>query len=137
MWPEHEGGVPNMMIKKYIFSFLLMTLSCGAVAADQAQLKIKIANAIQENKYFLCLYGVGCLSIHAGNQGKVFAVNPIDMNNIKKVGIANITSRALSLQPNDASCQIPLQANQSVTITGKLVVKHNTPQIEHLHCSAA
>jgi hypothetical protein len=124
-----------MMIKKYIFAFLLMTLSFGAAAADQAQLKIKIASAIKENKYFLCLYGIGCLSIHAGDKGKVFAVNPIDMNNIRKVGIANITNRALYLQPNDASCQVPLQANQSVTVTGQLVVKHNTPQIEHLHCS--
>ena len=125
------------MMKKMIFSFALFIFSLTTHAENQARLNIKINDSTPGNKHFLCLYGIGCLSIHAGNRGKVFPINPIDMNNIRKVAIADLQSRKLHLQLNDPSCQVDVHANQTVTVAGELVVKNNVRQINHLHCLVA
>ncbi len=123
-------------MKKLIAVILSLVLCSPVFAADFAKLNIKISNPVKENKYFLCLYGIGCLSIRAGNNGKVFPVMPTtDMGNIQKIVITDVSNMSMHLQSNDKSCNVVVNKNQRLTITGQLVVKNNKPYINRLHCS--
>lgn len=121
-------------MKKIIALMLSVALISPIYAAEVAQLKINIKDASRENKYFLCLYGVGCLSIHAGNRGKIFPIVPIDIGNMTKMVITDAENMAMYTQPNVDSCNVVLKSNQRLTISGQLVIKNNMPHIDHLAC---
>lgn len=122
-------------MKKFIASILAMAMFSPVFAADTAKLSIRISNPVKENKYFLCLYGIGCLSIRAGNHGKVYPIMAsTDLGNIQKMVVTDVTDMQMHAQPTSKSCEIVLQKNQRVTITGQLVVKNKTPYINNLHC---
>ncbi|EKD72804.1 MAG: hypothetical protein ACD_45C00583G0002 [uncultured bacterium] len=130
-------GCYNPAMKKFILSFLLLMTSTIAIAGGQIDLSLKITDPIKANRYFICLYGIGCLSLHATESHRVFSMAPIDMNNIKKIVIADLADKRLYFQPIDPSCQVDLHANQKITVAGELSVKNNVPVIEKLHCLVA
>jgi hypothetical protein len=106
-----------------------------AFASEHAQLNIKISNPVKENKYFLCLYSIGCLSIRAGNHGKVFPVIPTDIGNIQKIVITDVSNMRMHMQPSVKSCNVVIKPDQKLTISGQLIVKNSTPYINNLRCS--
>lgn len=122
-------------MKTFIATLISFLMMHTAFASDHANLNIKISNPVSENKYFLCLYSIGCLSIKAGNHGKVFHVMPTDIGNIRKIVIADVSNMQMHLQPSAKSCNIKVDKDQKLTITGQLIVKNNTPYINNLHCA--
>lgn len=120
---------------KKLFACLLSVMICSTAIADVAHIRINITNPVKDNTYFLCLYGIGCLSIRAGNHGKVFPAMPSDMGNILKIVITDFNTMRMYRQTNVPSCQVKLQEHQTLTISGQLVINHSIPHINNLHCS--
>ena len=83
-----------------------------------ATVKINITGSNPQNTYFLCLQGVGCLSIQAAQKGKIYPItHDIPMDTMY---IVNQHTMALSRQGLPASCQGEVKVNQTITISGKL-----------------
>lgn len=123
-------------MKRIIAVLLSCMMIAPVMAADYAKLKLHISDPVKENKYFLCLYGIGCLSIRAGNHGKVYPIMPdTDIGNIRKIVVTDVSNMSMHLQPSAQSCNIVAAKNQHITISGQLVVKNHTPYINNLHCT--
>jgi hypothetical protein len=125
-------------MKKALIALLTLALSSPIHAGDFAKLSVKISDPVKENKYFLCLYGIGCLSIRAGNRGKEFPVMPTtDIGNIQKMVVTDVSNMSMHMQASDKSCAVVVNKNQHLTISGQLVVKNSVPYIQNLHCHLA
>lgn len=109
-------------------------LMFSSAFADGAALQIRIKDPVKQNQYFLCLYGIGCLSIKAGNHGKVFRVPAMDMGNILKLVITDTSDMSMYTQASAPSCDVKLTDGQVMTIEGELVVERAGPRIKHLGC---
>lgn len=116
---------------------VMLTILATSAFADTAHLKIKVSNPTKDNKYFLCLYGVGCLSMRAGNDGKAFPIGTIDVGNIQRVVITDVSDMSISTQPTHESCRVKLNSEQTLTISGHLTSKNNKPYIDNLRCSVS
>lgn len=120
-------------MKKFL-SLLVAICSMNTAYADDAKIKIHIAGATADNRYFLCVSDAGCLSINDGNHGSTY---PMDAgSNIHYIMTADTASKQLSNQTLPSSCQAAVGDNQTVTITGKLQVSGNTQAyVKDLNCS--
>ena len=121
------------------FFVLLLTVGCMqlvqvANADPAANIKIKISGATKDNKYFLCIPSVGCLSILAAQKGKVYPVfRPVEMDNMF---IANQYSFRVKAQGLPNSCNVTVNTNQTITIYGNLVSgPNNSMRVSNLRCS--
>ncbi len=124
-------------MKKLLIALMAVTCMQVAVADDAAKIKIRISGAAHDNRYFLCLPNVGCLSILAAARGKVYPIyRPVEISGLYVTDVNNnfrVTSQGL---PN--SCDVTVQPNQTITISGKIsVIQNNTAMINGLHCSVA
>lgn len=123
-------------MKKFIALIFVLAMSSSVFAADVGKLKINISSPVKNNKYFLCLYSIGCLSIHAGNHGKTFPVAPsTDIGNIRKIVVADVSNMRMHTQASSQSCNVKIEKGQQLIISGQLSVKNNVPYISNLHCS--
>ena len=122
-------------MKKIIAGILSIMLMSSCFAESAAKLNIRISGPAKSNPYYLCLYGIGCLSIKAGMQGKTFGISTFDMGNIIKVVITDSRTMKMYTQTSPASCNVTVDNGHSLTITGKLIVKQSKPYISGLRCS--
>lgn len=114
---------------------LILSLACMQLiyAADAANIKIRLSGPTHHNSYFLCIPNIGCLSIDAANKGKIypvlhdFAMNPIY--------ITDINSYHAYSQGLPSSCDLTVQQNQTITISGKLVVQSGGIRVNNLRCA--
>ena len=122
-------------MKKLIFMLFALTCVQFAYAADSANIKIKISG-VSNNRYFLCIPDMGCLSILAAQKGKVFPIlRDIDMNTIFVTDTNNYHVHSQGLPD---SCNVVVKTNQTITIYGKLVVKPSERvQVNQLRCSVS
>lgn len=118
---------------------LLLVLSCTQLAfardyPNAANIKIRIATPAKDNRYFLCLSTVGCLSIKAANRGKVFPVlRSFDMSTIY---VTNLGNMKVYNQGLPKSCAVTVEPNQTITISGSLVAANGgAAAIKNLRCS--
>ena len=120
------------------FLVLLLTLGCMQFAyADNdptANIKIKISGAVKDNRYFLCVPNIGCLSILAAQKGRIYPIyHPIEMD---KMYVANLQNFRLHSQGLPSSCNVTVNTNQTITIYGKLITgSNNTVLVNNLRCS--
>jgi len=120
-------------MKKWLLSLCIILSTQTAFAADTVNIKIKISGATKDNRYFLCLRDVGCLSILAAQRGKVFPIlRPIEMSGI----FVEEVTREIHLSPQGlpASCSGKVDVNHTITITGQLNVKGNKAHVNRLNC---
>lgn len=123
-------------MKKLLTTLLSSALLLNtAFAGDAAQLRIHVADPIKENKYFLCIYNVGCLSIRAAADGKIFPLQPMNLGNVTKFVVTDVTTMRIYEQEAPKSCDAHVTDNQKVTISGDLVIRNNVPHINNLSCS--
>lgn len=123
-------------MKKLLVTVILSLLAASTVYADDtANIKIKINGAINDNRYFLCIPDVGCLSMLAAKKGKVFPMyRDVDMNTIF---VTNITNNRLYNQGLPKSCQVKVATKQTITISGQLYTGPDQVSIKQLKCSVA
>lgn len=122
------------MLKKSLALLIALTFIQAGHAADTANIRIKISGAVHDNTYFLCLPNVGCLSIRHGQEGKIYPVtHQVEMD---RMFVVNQDTFQLSPQGLPESCKVTVKANQTVTISGTLVVGHNdVVHVSQLRCS--
>lgn len=124
---------------KKLLVILIAMLGFQMAYADNGatNVRIHISGIKQDNSYFLCLSGIGCLSIKAGDNGKVYPV--YDDVQLSGIAVLNIDDHfKVSTQPVPASCTADVPANKTITISGELVHTQNQGiAIEHLQCSVS
>lgn len=120
---------------KKVFILILTIISVQfAYAANSAKIKINIAGAFNQNKYFLCLPNLGCLSIKAAQKGKVYSIfRPVEMNTIFVMNTKNFHAYSQGLPE---SCNVTVGQNQTLTIYGKLMPgPNNSVKLNQLRCT--
>lgn len=105
-------------MKKLLALVVGLVMMSSAFADNFAKLRVKIGGATNDNRYFLCVGGTGCVSIAAGNKGQVY---PIDSGKIEHVYASDISTLRLSDQELPKSCQIIVKNDQTLTVTGRIV----------------
>lgn len=128
-------------MKNLLIMVLSVVLMNSAYAYDTAKLHVRITDTVVNAKaYFVCFPGsVGCVSIQAANQGKDF---PIDTGKVNSIFAANFSNMQMYTQALPPSCNVSVNKDQTLTVTGKLVIKKapnkqtsSTAYISDLHCS--
>ncbi len=118
---------------RILFGIIIAILSTSIFAANDANLKIRVAGTGKNNSYFLCVSGVGCVSMYAAEHGKSYPLNPGQIQRIYMVNRSNLRSY---FQPLPASCNVTVNSNQTLIVKGRMVRSYNT-RIEHLECAVA
>jgi hypothetical protein len=122
-------------MKNLLLAVMSIVFIQSVHADDYAKLRIKISGATNDNRYFLCVGNVGCVSIKAGNAGKVYPMQSGDINYIYTTNVAN---QQLYTQGLPSSCDFAVKNNQTVTITGKLKTgPNNKTYLSNLDCKVA
>lgn len=135
----------NINLKRKLKTIITMAIvfvcmiNVSAVFADEedaANIKINIASPAKDNRYFFCMPNVGCLSIQAGNQGKVYPIyRAIEMPTMY---VMNVENRQVYNQGLPASCQTTVETGHTVSIHGRLVVeKDGSLHVSGLGCSVS
>lgn len=122
-------------MKKLLVLLIALVGMQTVFADDTANIKIKINGAVRDNRYFLCLPNVGCLSILAAQKGKVYPIfHPIEMSGIFVTDVS--TGYRVSAQGLPSSCDVTVDTNKTITITGSIAVKKdNSIHLNQLHCA--
>jgi hypothetical protein len=121
-------------MKKWLAVMLISLASTQFAFADgAANIKIKIAGAIHDNSYFLCIPNIGCLSILAAKKGKAYPVlHAVEMNTIFVKDTHTMRDHNQGLP---SSCNVTVKENLSITIYGTLEAKGTEKvQLKNLHC---
>lgn len=116
---------------------LILSVVCMQMAfADNAavNIKIKISGAVSNNRYFLCLPDIGCLSILAAQKGKIYPIfHQIDMEGVY---VTNVEDMSVYPQGLPKSCDVSVDTNKTLTISGHLISGANgRAQVKNLSCS--
>lgn len=117
-----------------ISACILMTSFSTIAQADNANLQIKVSGTSKNNTYFLCVDGVGCVSMFAADHGRTYPLTP---GQIERIFMVNRTNLRTYFQPLPASCNVTVNPNQTLTVKGKVVNAANSAHIDHLECSVA
>jgi hypothetical protein len=127
------------------FMIMLLALSCFQVmglmqpvyADDTAKIKIKISGAVRDNRYFLCLPNIGCLSILAATtKGRIYPIiHAIEMDNMF---VADMNDSSIHRQGLPPSCNVTVKTNQTITIYGNITKGRNESiHVNRLRCSVS
>lgn len=122
---------------KKLISVLVAVIGISSVMAhadDASNIRIKIRGALSDNRYFLCSPNVGCLSILDGQRGKTYPVfHAVDMNSLYVMDVHN--HFRVSAQNLPSSCNVTVQPNQTITITGSINTGRGNVTVSGLNCS--
>ncbi len=124
------------MKRLMVMAVIFLTMFCApwAFAKETANIKINLSGVPQANRYFLCVYGVGCLSIRAAADGKVYRVD-----HSFRVGRLFVTDVARDLrlyrQGYPSSCHVRVKRGQTITISGHIMDAWQNVRIQQLRCS--
>ena len=120
-----------------VIAMLLCLASFQSVFADDtdiAKLKIKLSGPVNNNAYYLCVSNNGCSRISAAAKGEIFMMDAGSVNYIFAANMRNFTMRAQALPE---SCKVSVAKNQTLTVSGKIVVKNDSPYIDGLRCEVS
>jgi hypothetical protein len=107
-----------------------------AFADGAANIKIRLNGTAGDNRYFICLPNVGCLSVLAAERGKVYPIfQPITLGNIFILDASN--HYRLSPQAGTQSCNITVNTGQTVTISGNITKNGQIVRVGQLHCAVS
>lgn len=124
-------------MKKLLIVFIALVTAQVAFAdnSNAANIKIRINGATSDNRYFLCLPNVGCLSIYGASKGKVFPIyRSVQMSSMYVVDADH--NFQMSAQGLPSSCNGTVDTNQTITISGNIAAGSNgTTHINQLRCS--
>lgn len=124
-------------MKKLVAAAISLVILTSAAHADDAKLKMKITGPVNNNRYFLCVSTVGCVSIFAGNKGKIYPLDPGAVTNIYTVDAANMSMHMQKAAMGNCH-DINVQDNQTLTVSGKLTPEANgAVGISNMHCTVS
>lgn len=108
-------------MKKLLLVVLGVVLMNSAFA--DAKLRVNISGATAGNRYFLCVGNNGCVSITAGDRGQVYPLTTDD--GVDHIYATDIATLRMSDQALPKSCQVNVKDNQTLTVSGRIVVEGN------------
>ena len=116
-------------------SLLIGVLSLSVFGSvNAANVSVKMTGPTHNNRYFLCLYDVGCMSMEKAAQQNKFSISSGTMKNLLKIAVTDTKTMQVYTQPISHSCQVEVDKNQTVNITGSLSVDGDTVRINQLEC---
>jgi hypothetical protein len=102
-------------------------------ASSAGTLRMRIAGPIKDNRYFICVSGVGCVSALNGNKGHTYPMENGEITNITAINATN-SLRYLAALP--ASCHATIGEGQTLTLSGNIVEgTHNRYALTNVRCS--
>lgn len=131
-------------IRKALCLFLLLCISTSFAhyprALSQhnnyknaANIRIHISGAPENNRYFLCVCNIGCLSIIAAERGKVYPIfRTIHMHSLY---VTDVKTRRVYNQGVPPSCNVTVNPGQTISIHGRIISSHNKLMVSGLSCS--
>jgi hypothetical protein len=119
------------LVVTFIFG-LMFSHFAMAYDFDMAKLKINFTGPVNNKAYFLCVSNNGCSRISAAAQGKIYSM---DVGNVSYIFAASMANLKMRSQVLPSSCKVKVSKDQTLTVSGKLIVKDNTPYIGNLKCS--
>jgi hypothetical protein len=134
-------GIKRFLIRAIVFTLAVLFIREGYADDDlskipTANIRLVISGGSHENPYYLCLPGVGCLSIAAGQKGQVFKM--MTPFYIDRLYISDIANQRIYSAEAPTSCLRDIALKQTVTIKGNLVTApKNALSIENLSCSVS
>jgi hypothetical protein len=120
-------------MKIVIAALLVMSsLSLANVAlADSAKLRMNITGDAKQS--YLCINNLGCYKMGPDSHGKDF---PVDLVSVQYLAMANMSNSRLYKQTVPTSCNVSVNANQTLVVSGHVTKAANdTMVINGLHCS--
>lgn len=98
-----------------------------------ANIVIRMSGVPADNRYFLCIPNVGCLSILVAREGKIYPV--FHRFSLKQIFITDTSQfyRVFAQNP-PKSCQINVNRNQTVIISGNIIKHNGRVFIQNLYC---
>ena len=124
-------------MKKLIGLLFCIASLNNVVYADgnTAKLSIQISGIGSENKLFLCSNENGCYSMLAAKKGKIF---PVTTGEINRIFLMNASNLRTYFQTLPSSCKVTLDANQTLTVKGKIVKGVNDNlYVKDMKCSVS
>lgn len=103
----------------------------SAADVNMAKLKMKISGPVGNKSIYLCVSNNGCSNISAAAKGKVFMM---DTGNVNYIFAANMQNLTMHTQPLPRSCKVKLVKDQTLTVSGKLIMKDKSAYINNLSC---
>lgn len=127
----------KLIVLSFVSVFLsIFPLFSYAYNSDAAQIRIKISSSAKDNRYFLCLPSVGCLSVRAAQQGKIFPV--FHSVKIQALFVTNLVDLRVHRIGMPSSCAVTVEPNQTLTIYGRITNgSGNRVQVQQLHCTVS
>ncbi|MBA3661523.1 MAG: hypothetical protein H0W64_07335 [Gammaproteobacteria bacterium] len=115
----------------FILLFQCFTLSASPL--ETVQIRIKINGNFKDNRYFLCIPNVGCLSMKAAAAGKTYPIfHPIE---IRGLFVTNMQTKQVQALSTPLSCRVKADPGQSLIITGNLSQAGTKTQVTSLRCN--
>lgn len=113
----------------------ISTMPCAFADTSAANIKIKVTGTAKDNRYFLCLPDIGCLSILSAQKGKIYPIfHSVEMSGIYVTDVSD--NLRVYPQGLPASCNVTVQPNQTITISGNIAKgPHKSIYINKLHCA--
>lgn len=120
-------------MKSLMMSLIMISLlSVANIAfADTAKLRMNISGNAKNT--YLCINNLGCYKVGPESQGKAF---PVDLVNVEYLAMANVANNRLYKQVLPASCNVNVNANQTLVVSGHVTKSANDNMVIHgLNCS--
>lgn len=121
-------------MKKFILLFLMVfsvQFATTAYALDTANIRFNLSGTSHDNRYFLCIPNIGCLSVLAGDRGKVYPIiYPFKINNIY---LSDLDNHRIYYEGLPQSCSATIELKHTVTIHGHISPDSNV--IDNMYCT--
>jgi hypothetical protein len=98
-----------------------------------AKLEMRLSGPTHDRDYYLCVSNNGCSNISAAAKGKIYNM---DTGDVSYIFAANMRNLKMKNQPLPPSCQVALTNEQTLIVSGRLVVNDaSQPYIDKLKCT--
>jgi hypothetical protein len=122
-------------MKKLVVMVLSLMIGCVSIGSAQAaevsvaKLHMKITSKINDKVYALCLSDT-CYPLVA--KGKLV---PMEASKISSVIMTDMRDMTMYTQKMPASCQVTVNKNQTLMVSGQLVSKGESVYLDNMHCT--
>lgn len=106
-------------MKKLLLLLILITITQTSFGVETANIRMNISGATYDNRYFLCMPDIGCLSILAANHGKIYPI--MHSFTVEGMFLSNVDNFKVYPIPLPPSCRTSVETNQTLIIRGHIV----------------
>lgn len=117
-------------MKKLVGMIMSVMLINTAHAGDMPNIHIMVSGAAHDSSSYICVSHMDCINLAATSHMNTVPMGPGSINNID---ILDAAQHRIYAQALPASCQVTVNSNQTLTVSGHAV--NGGTHINNLHCS--